>query len=137
MKIAKKEYVTKPRTLMMEYLKANQDKRISAAEVHSYLLENDRSVNLATVYRNLDKLTEDGNLIKFKMVDNNCCLYQYVDKSHNCHEHLHLQCKNCGKIIHLECDFMKEIAGHVSMHHGFNIECEGSVIVGMCAECNK
>ena len=35
----------------------------------------------------------------------------------------------------LECGFMEEIVRHLYEHHRFALECAGSVLMGVCAEC--
>lgn len=133
----KKEYCTKTRSLILKYITAYQNKQFSAAEMNEYLTEEGCSINLATVYRNLDKLTDEGTLIRYKYADKNCCMYQYAGDSTKCLHHLHMKCRECGKIIHLECDFMNQISGHLLKEHGFTIDCAGSVLLGVCEDCQK
>lgn len=131
----KKIYTTKTRNLIIDFFTENKDKRVSAATVFEQLQKKQVQINLATIYRNLDRLTEEGVLIKNKSVQDDCSLYQYVEPHKNCHEHLHLQCKGCGKVMHMECDFMKEIAGHLREEHGFLLDCKASALIGICNTC--
>lgn len=133
----RKAYITKTRKLIMDYLKANQDKRFSAAAVYTFFQEQQEPINLATVYRNLERMTDEGILLKNKSVQEDCSLYQYVEPHKNCHEHLHMQCKNCGRVIHLECDFMKQISSHLLEEHGFALDCTDSVLAGVCDICRE
>ena len=130
-----KEYKTKSKTQIMEYIREQKDNRFSAQQVYDYLRDEKTQINLATVYRNLDKLAEDGVLLRCKSMGANSVMYQYAMEEKDCHNHLHLQCRSCGKIIHLECDFMKEISEHLQKDHGFMVECEGSVLLGLCNDC--
>ena len=133
----RREYVTKPRLLIADILRENRNKCFTAADVYALLEKREEGINRATVYRNLDKLTEDGDLMRFRTVDSQSNVYQYVEDKKNCHGHLHMQCKECGSIMHLECSFMKEITEHLLSHHQFAIECEGSVIMGICNACRS
>ena len=54
-----------------------------------------------------------------------------------CSHHLHMHCVKCGKVFHLNCSFMDEIAHHLNEEHGFVIDCEKSVLMGLCEECRK
>ena len=128
-------YQTKSREKILNYLKKNADYSLSAAEVHSYLKQNDETMNLTTVYRNLDKLAELGMLMRVKSADGDCCKYQYISEQRNCSEHLHMQCRECGKLFHLECEFMDDITEHLMRHHGFSLESSGSMLSGLCQEC--
>ena len=55
----------------------------------------------------------------------------------HCAEHLHLKCVRCGKIIHMDCDFMDEVREHLMRGHGFALQCEGTVLYGYCEACRK
>ncbi|SFA76815.1 Fur family transcriptional regulator, ferric uptake regulator [Acetitomaculum ruminis DSM 5522] len=133
----RKEYSTKSRKIILEYMENNKDKHFTAADINDYLSKNNISINLATVYRNLDKYTEEGLLMKYKSLDGKSFLYQFINKDSKCFNHLHMQCKNCGKIIHMECDFMEDISTHLYNHHGFKLSCDGSVLMGICKECER
>lgn len=133
----RKEYVTKPRNLILDYVITNKNRQFSAADINEYLQKENCQINLATVYRNLDKLSEEGTLLRYKYADSNFCLYQYADAHENCQNHLHMKCQECGKVMHLECEFMDEITKHLLEHHGFDISCKGSMLTGTCKECNN
>lgn len=131
-----KGYKTKSKAEIMGYLVKNSDRRISAADIIAHLRENGSNINPTTIYRNLDKLTETGEIIKYKTASAECALYQCVKNHNNCKNHLHLQCESCGKIIHLECGFMDTISGHLMEDHGFVLKCNGSVLLGTCKNCS-
>ena len=132
-----KEYTTKTKLRLLELLQANRERQMAAAEVYEQLSAEDPKLNLTTVYRNLDRMTVDGVLMKYKARDGRGSVYQFVGDDHDCHHHLHLQCYKCGRMIHLDCHFMKEITEHLLEHHDFLVECEGSVIMGLCSDCRK
>ena len=62
-------------------------------------------------------------------------VFQYVDEGRHCREHLHLKCTGCGRIYHLDCRFMDEVRAHLMAEHGFVLQCEGSVLYGLCRAC--
>lgn len=128
-------YRTKSREYLMEFFEKHNEQIVSAADIDAYLKENGKTINLATIYRNLDKMTEDGVLLKYKTAKDEHAVYQYTGGHKACQNHLHLQCSKCGKIIHLECCFMKEITEHLMEHHGFMLECNHSVLYVLCREC--
>lgn len=132
-----KTYHTKTKDLILEYIQANKVRRFSAGEIYYYLKGMGKDVNLTTIYRNLDRLEEENLLMKYKTAKNDSATYQYVEPYGTCHEHLHLQCRNCGKIIHLEGPLMEEIQKYLHQNHSFQLECPGSVLVGLCGECKK
>ncbi len=133
-----KEYSTVSHTTIMKYLADNKDKLVTVNDIDSFLQEKGIEVNVSTIYRFLNKLSDGGELIKYVASKGEMSTFQFIgDMTHNCKEHLHLHCVRCGKIIHLECEFMKEISGHIMEHHGFTLQCESSVLYGVCNECRK
>ena len=120
-----------------EFLKKNSDRTVAVADIDHYLKAQDCEVNITTIYRYLDKLAKDGTVIKYVAEKGNQAVYQYVELGHHCEEHLHLQCVKCGKIIHLECEFMDEISEHILKDHGFKLQCKNSILYGMCSACQE
>lgn len=133
--MAGNSYTTASRTKILEYLKKNGDRTVNVNDISNYLKENQSEVNITTIYRYLDKLAKEGTVIKYVAEKGNQAVYQYVEQGHHCDEHLHLKCVKCGCIIHLECDFMREIAEHIKKDHGFELQCKNSIIYGMCSKC--
>lgn len=135
--MAGNSYTTASRTKILEYLKKNGDRTVNVNDISNYLKENQNEVNITTIYRYLDKLAKEGTVIKYVAEKGNQAVYQYVEQGHHCDEHLHLKCVKCGCIIHLECDFMREIAEHIKKDHGFELQCKNSIIYGMCSKCQE
>ena len=131
-----KKYHTKNKDAIMAYLELHKDHSFSAYDVNEYMQSKGIQVNLTTIYRNLDRLTESGIVMKYKTAEDECCRYQCAQPQSQCHEHIHMQCRECGRILHMECHFMEEITAHLYEHHGFSLECTGSVLMGICEECN-
>lgn len=133
--MANVEYKTNNRTRIMDFLVENREKTVSVGDIQRHLSESNNPVNVTTIYRYLDKLEKGGDLIKIVSKDNGQSTYQLIERNHKCGEHLHLKCVKCGKLIHLDCGFMDEIAHHIFDDHGFTIQCESSIICGLCNDC--
>ena len=52
----KSEYKTKPRNLIIEYLKANADTRFTARDILNAVKDKEDGLDRSTVYRNLERL---------------------------------------------------------------------------------
>lgn len=128
-------YATASRKRMLEFLKCNSDRTVTAMDIDAYLRESGSEVNITTIYRYLDKLAKEGTVMKYVAEKGGKAVYQYVEQGHRCEEHLHLKCVKCGCIIHLECAFMDEISEHVKIDHGFLLQCRNSILYGVCKEC--
>lgn len=131
----KKQYRTVARTRITDYLRAHSDKSFSAADISAQLVSEGLDINLSTIYRYLNRLCEEGLVNKYVSDRGDMAVFQYVDSGQDCEGHLHLQCHSCGRIIHLNCEFMDEISSHILAHHGFEIMCKGSILFGLCDKC--
>lgn len=132
-----KGYQTKARQLTIAYLSEHKHTALSASAILNYLHENELKTNITTVYRYLDQLTSEGQVLKYMDESGEKSVYQYVGENNHCHEHLHLKCITCGNVIHLDCSFMEHIKEHIMEDHGFDMECSNSILYGYCKECKN
>lgn len=130
------QYNTKQKNYITAILRNADGTHKTAEEITRELAEQGVSVGKATVYRQLERLTEQGVVRKFFVQEGSAC-YQYVGDHGDCRNHYHFKCAVCGKLLHLECDFMDKVSAHVFEHHGFTISNEKTVLYGICAECRK
>lgn len=131
----KREYKTKAGKAIDQYISQQRERSFCASDVYTYLEEQKIAVNLATVYRNLDRLTERKVLTRFKTANRESYMYRAVKEECDCHRHLHMQCRKCGGIFHLEGEFMKQISDCLEEQYGFFLECDNSVFIGICRNC--
>lgn len=129
-------YVTANRKKILDFLKSNSDRTVAAADIDDYLKRNGNEVNITTIYRYLEKLANDGTVIKYVAEKGGRAVYQYVEQGQRCEEHLHLKCVRCGCIIHLDCAFMDEISEHIGREHEFELQCKNSILYGVCRACS-
>lgn len=103
-------YNTKTRQLILDYLINNRQHAVSASNILEHLEAEGASPNPTTVYRYLDKLAGEQRIMKYVADKGEKAVFQYVDEGRHCREHLHLKCVQCGRIYHLDCHFMDEVA---------------------------
>lgn len=131
----KNEYATKQRELILSFLRENSA-HVTASDIISHLREQGISIGTATVYRTLDKFVNQGIIRKMTIDERSGACYQYINSSH-CSEHFHLKCVNCGKLIHLSCDFLNTLENHIYEHHSFVVSSGKTVIYGTCGDCSQ
>lgn len=131
----KTSYTTPARTHILQVLQGSANRTVTATELCAALKANGFPVNKTTVYRNLDKLVEEGVVLRYAEETGDRAGYQYVGGKGGCHGHLHLKCSRCGRVYHLDCGFMEEIRRHIEGEHGFALKCESSVLFGECRNC--
>ncbi len=133
----KNGYKTKLKAEIAELFRAREQELLSAADIYKILSERGVSINLTTVYRNLDAMTADGELLRFTDGERGQTAYKYSGDGGSCRGHLHLRCTECGEVVHLDCGFMAEIEEHTKKSHGFSISCEQSILLGKCGKCSE
>ncbi len=132
---SKQNYNTKSRKYILEFLESKSNTTVSVQDILNHLSEKSVSVNHTTVYRYLSKLTSERKVIKLTVDNGQKAVYQLIKRKTDCDDHIHTQCIKCGKLIHLDCDFMNELKQHLSDSHGFKLKCKGSVLYGICEGC--
>lgn len=130
-------YRTKNRQMILGYLRRNKDTTVCVSDIYNYLKENNLTVNLTTIYRYLDKLVLEKQLIKYAADKGEKASYQYVDVEADCLHHLHLQCVKCGKIFHVDQEIMEKVQRCSSEKYRFHIDCNNSILYGVCDSCNE
>ena len=133
----KLNYRTKSRKAILDFLESKRDITVSASDITDHLKKQDIPVDPATVYRYLNKLTAEKQVLKFNQENTQKAVYQYIGKAHDCNEHLHIKCVRCGKLMHLNCGFTSEIRAHLKEDHRFSLQCDGSILYGVCDTCEK
>ncbi len=126
------KYKTKHRDELINYLKKHKNSHLTINEIHDDL----SCIPQATLYRLIDSLVEEGIVRKYIIEPNSACCYQYADCKHD-HQHFHLICERCGKLIHLECDEVNHLITHINEEHSFNVDISKVNLYGVCEECQK
>lgn len=128
-------YKTRQREAILNYLIMHKDSHVTVNSIGDYLAAQGTPVGTTTIYRHLEKLLEQGFVRKYTVEPNTCACFQYASQDGDCHEHFHLKCEKCGKLIHLECSKLDGLISHICSEHGFSIDPFRTVIYGTCREC--
>ena len=127
-------YVTGNKTRVLDFFKENRAHHYTIDEARGKLSEGGVEIPSSSFYRIVGNLCKSGVLRRFETSGVDNFVYQYADFSRSCELHFHLKCLNCGTLIHLECDKLSELKGHIYTEHGFTIGGKG-IIYGLCADC--
>ena len=132
------KYKTKQRELLLEYFESVPETHVTAGDVCKYLKSHGAGIGQSTVYRQLESLVDEGIIKKYIIDGNSPACFEYVDHDHCCREGIcfHCKCEKCGKLIHLNCDEMSGIVGHLNEEHGFRLDPKRTVLYGLCEECS-
>lgn len=133
----KNPYKTKAREEIISFLKDHTEQRLTAKEVYDAVCRENVEMNRTTVYRNLDRLCESGELLRFKEPNQDAWSYQYSADHEHCSEHMHAKCSVCGKVFHLDKAFVKTFSDEMQKEYGLYIDTSQTVILGKCTKCRR
>lgn len=118
---------TRQRQAIREALEA-ADRPLSPQEVLEAAQDEVPGLGLATVYRNLSRLLEDGWLVAVDSIGDNR-RYERAGKEHHGHYH----CRECDRVFDLSgC---AATAVHATVPEGFTVESHELVVHGRCSDC--
>ena len=135
--MGKTNYKTRQQELLLSCFKAMQNRHFTAEDVHAYFLEQDISIGIATIYRQIEKFVAQGIVQKYFLGEQNAACFEYLGE--DCHKdvsHFHLKCEKCGTLIHLECHDLEKLGSHLMAEHGFTLDPFRTVFYGLCKNCS-
>jgi Fur family ferric uptake transcriptional regulator len=122
--------LTKQQTAVAEALGDTGD-FTSAQDLHAKLRTTGHPVGLATVYRALQTLSEEGDVDVLRTDDGESVYRRCSTGAH----HHHLVCRSCGRTVEVEGPTVERWADTVSAQHGFRDVTHTVEIFGTCAHC--
>jgi Fur family ferric uptake transcriptional regulator len=116
---------TEQRHAILEALRGS-DRPVTAQELHGVL----DGVGLATVYRNLQRLADEGTADTLRR-DNGEQAFLLCAGGH----HHHLTCRVCGRVEEVRDCRLGDWARAVAAEHGFADVEHQAELVGVCGAC--
>ena len=101
-------------------------------QVYAEVRRHSQSINLSTVYRTLELLDELG-LIHHAHLSDRAPTYH----STSGHEHSHLVCRGCRKVISVERSDMEAALGPLAEREGFEPDYGHLAVFGTCRDCAR
>lgn len=130
-------YNTKQKENLLAFLIRNKERHTNVQEISVFLSDAGTPVGTATIYRQLDRLVEQGLVRRYILDGKTGACFQYIENSGCCREHFHLKCVSCGKLIHIDCNYLSGVNKHIFEHHGFTVDSSQTVFYGRCGECSE
>ena len=130
-----KNYNTKQKSIILDSIRNNQEQHYTADELLDILKQNNTPVGRATLYRYLDFLVQIGEVKRFYIEEGMGACYQ--NAGGNCHDHHHLKCNNCGKLLHADLNAMSLVNEQIKKVLNFEVDCSRLVFYGLCEECQN
>lgn len=123
--------MTKQRQAVLDELTRVTDFR-SAQQIFEDLHSQGHRVGLATVYRSLQGLAEDGRIDTLRSSDGES-LYRSCTSNHH---HHHLVCRECGFTEEIEQSQIESWVTRVAQAHGFTGVEHSLELFGTCSTCH-
>lgn len=118
---------TRQRALVLEAVRSLHNHPTSA-DVYDAVREKHPRISRATVYRNLNVLTEQGEVLHIP-VTGGADRYDF-----RCDCHYHAICRECGVVYDVEMPG-EGLLSSVRDTHGFQIEGFDIIFTGLCPDC--
>lgn len=127
--------LTPQRRAVLDIIISNEGKHLTAEELYDLVKVECPEIGLATVYRTIQLLEELGVISRLELNDG-CNRYELIHDSEN-HQHHHLICTNCGKVIEVEDDLLETLEEKIENHYNFLIKNHSVKFYGLCKECRQ
>lgn len=127
--------LTPQRRAIVDIIIKNEGSHLTTEELYNLVKKECPEIGLATVYRTVQLLEELGIISKLDL-DDGCYRYELIHESEN-HQHHHLICNNCGKVIEVQGDLLEVLEHEIEIKYDFKIENHSVKFYGLCKECNK
>jgi len=118
---------TRQRDAVADYLRAEAT-FVSAQQIYAALREQGSTIGLATVYRAVQGLVDDGAVDALRTDDGEVVYRRCESDVH----HHHLVCRECGRTVEVEGPAVERWAQAVAGQHGFHDVSHTLEIFGTC-----
>ena len=132
------QYQTRNRKALMEYFQETGHEHFTVNDVGCFFDARGEHIGITSLYRQLEKMVDEGIVNKYSVGENSPACFAYIgEHSHdegkeNC---FHCRCEKCGRLFHIHCTDLDDVAVHLKQHHGFKLNPLRTVFYGLCEEC--
>jgi len=117
------------RSLVLETVQELQC-HATAEEIYDTIVKKHANISRGTVYRNLNLLSDIGQIRKMEMPSG-------ADRfDHQCHKHYHARCIKCGRVFDVEMEVIADLEKNIKNTHGLEFIEHDLIFKGICLECN-
>ncbi|MGB9800471.1 MAG: Fur family transcriptional regulator [Thermanaerothrix sp.] len=117
---------------ILEVLAGEGDSHLSALEIYERLKARLPAIAPSTVYRALERLTQQGR-VSVSDMGRGVTLYERVGQP----LHHHLVCTRCGRIVTIDHTQVGPFFAAIEAAHDFHIQTNHLILFGLCAACRS
>lgn len=120
--------ITKQRKIILEELK-KVTSHPTADQLHQMVRKRLPKISIATIYRNLEILSDDGAILKMDVAGTQ----RRFDG--NPENHYHIRCCKCGRVDDVPMERVASIEASAQRACGYSVLSHRIEFMGICAEC--
>ncbi|MCK5794208.1 MAG: transcriptional repressor [Anaerolineales bacterium] len=125
-------YRITPQREMIIQVVSHSPVHITAEEVAGQLREHTQAINIATVYRTLDLLWQEGFALRNDLGEGRIV---YSTVLHG--PHIHLVCRKCNKVIDADIEILNSLSQDLQSIYNFQSDLDHFSIFGVCSDCQN
>ena len=123
-------YRITPQREMIIHAVAHSPHHLTAEEILGRLREHTQAINIATIYRTMDLLWQEGFACRNDLSEGKII---YATFQHG--PHIHLVCRKCDQVIDAEIGLLEDLGEDLSQKYQFQADVGHFSIFGLCQEC--
>lgn len=108
----------------------SEARHATVEELAAAVADRHPEVNLSTIYRTLEVLTDAG-LVTHAHLHHGSPTYHAVEDE----PHVHLVCSSCGEVVQQPAGVARELGEHLLAAVGFRLDVSHLAVHGRCADC--
>ncbi len=125
-------YRITPQREMVIGIIAHAERHMSAEEIFAELQKHTQATNIATVYRTMEMLWEEGFACRNDLSEG-----KIVYATHQHGPHIHLVCRHCNHVIDADPELLVPLGNELRTGYGFDADLQHLSIFGICANCKE
>ena len=130
--LRRRGYRITPQREMIVRAITQSEHHMSAEEILSELQETTQAINLATIYRTLELLWEEGYVFRNDLSEGK---YAYAFAEHG--PHIHLVCRKCKCVVDADPQLLQSLNRELLARHEFSADLEHFSVFGVCGACRR
>ena len=123
--------ITPQREMIIQVITSSQE-HMSAEEIFAEVQKNTKATNIATVYRTLDMLWEEGFACRNDLSEGKI-VYATIDHG----PHIHLVCRDCNQVVDADPQVLVDLGKELDSKLGFRADLQHLSIFGICSHCKN
>jgi Fur family transcriptional regulator, ferric uptake regulator len=109
---------------------AQADTHLSSQQIYDRICDRLPAVNPSTVYRSLERLTQQGK-VSISDMGTGTAVFELVREG----MHHHLVCQRCSKVITLPDEIIRQFFEQLETGQQFRVMTNHLVLFGLCQDC--